>query len=75
MYLLVTAAAIGLFSLAGISYYQMNRVYESSDLINANIIPSAVMLDEALASFEKLNGLIWQHMASPDNAKMQAIEA
>ena len=75
MYLLIIVAAIGLAAMAGIGFYQTDRVYQSAEYINVNLIPSAKVLDEALADFEKLNGLIWQHMATTDNAKMQVIEA
>ncbi|HEY3300131.1 MAG TPA: MCP four helix bundle domain-containing protein, partial [Methylophilaceae bacterium] len=74
MYLLIIVAAIGLAAMAGIGYYQMERVYQSGNFINAMIVPSAEALDDALADFEKMNGLIWQHMATTDNAKMQVIE-
>ena len=74
MYLLIFAASIGLISLAGIGQYQMSRVYDITNFANVNTVPSVHLLDEALAHFEKLNGLIWQHMASTDGDKMVAIE-
>jgi len=74
MYLLIFAASIGLISLAGIGQYQMSRVYDITNFANVNTVPSVHLLDEALAHFEKLNGLIWQHMASTDSDKMVAIE-
>jgi len=75
MYILIIVTAFGLLSLTALSYFQMNRVHESAEYININSIPSAEIIDEGLSHFEKLNGLIWQHMATADNAKMQAIEA
>jgi len=75
MYILIFVTAIGLLSLSALSYFQMNRVHEASEFINLDSIPSAENLNEAISNFEKLNGLIWQHMATTDNAKMQAIEA
>jgi methyl-accepting chemotaxis protein len=74
IYALILAAAVGLFSLAGISYYQMNKVYDSTNYANVNTAPSVEVLDEALAQFEQLNSLIWQHMLNTDNTKMLAIE-
>jgi methyl-accepting chemotaxis protein len=74
MYLLILAAAVGLISLAGIGLYKVNQVYEITNYTNTNSVPSVQLLDEALAHFEKMNGLIWQHMASADNAKMVDIE-
>ncbi|MDP3608273.1 MAG: methyl-accepting chemotaxis protein [Methylophilus sp.] len=75
MYALILLAALGLFSLTGISYFQMNRIYQTTNYANENSAPSVQRLDEALAQFERLNSLIWQHMLNTDNAKMQAIES
>lgn len=75
MYLLIAITAIGLASLVSLGYYQMNRVYHVTSEINTDIIPSLKTISLALANFEQLNGLIWQHMASVDNANMQTIES
>jgi methyl-accepting chemotaxis protein len=75
MYALILLAAVGLFSLTGISYFQMNRIYHTTNYANENSAPSVQTLDEALAQFERLNSLIWQHMLNTDNAKMQVIES
>ncbi len=74
LYLLILVATIGLISLAGISYFQMGRVYEITNFTNINSAPSVKQLDEALADYEKLNSLIWQHMLNSDNAKKAKIE-
>ena len=75
MYILIVITAIGLLSQTVLSYVQMNRIHDSAEFINTNSIPNAELIDQALSQFEKLNGLIWQHMATTDNAKMQTIEA
>ena len=74
MYALILLAAVGLFSLTGISYFQMDRIYETTNYANENSAPSVEVLDDALAQFERLNSLIWQHMLNTDSAKMQVIE-
>ena len=74
MYMLILAAALGMVSLAGIGLYKINQVYKITNYANTNSVPSVQLLDEALANFEEMNGLIWQHMASTDNAKMVDIE-
>lgn len=74
MYLLIAVAAIGLISLSGLGYFQMSKVYDEVNVSNVSAIPSAVKLDAVIADFEKLNGLIWQHMATTENDKMRAIE-
>ena len=75
MYMLILAAVLGMVSLAGVGLYKINQVYEITNFANTNSVPSVQLLDEALAHFEKMNGLIWQHMASADNAKMVDIES
>ncbi|MFD0912636.1 methyl-accepting chemotaxis protein [Methylophilus luteus] len=74
MTILIVVAALGLFALAGISYFQTERVYGYTNYANETAAPSIEVLDETLAEFEKLNSLIWQHMLNTDNAKMQSIE-
>jgi methyl-accepting chemotaxis protein len=74
MYLLITVAAIGLVSLSALGYFQMNRIYDEVNVSNVNAIPSAIKVDGVIADFEKLNGLIWQHMATTENDKMRVIE-
>lgn len=75
MYILIAITAFGLISQTVLSYIQMNRVHDSAEFINTNAIPNTELLDQALSEFEKLNSLIWQHMATKENTKMQAIEA
>ena len=74
IYLLIVISALGLFTLAGIAYFQTERVFDYTNYANVNAAPSIEVLDETVADFEKLNSLIWQHMLNTDNSKMQVIE-
>jgi methyl-accepting chemotaxis protein len=74
MYILIVVAALGLFTLTGISYFQTEKVYGYTNYANETAAPSIEVLDETLAAFETLNSLIWQHMLNTDNGKMQVIE-
>ncbi|WP_229008323.1 methyl-accepting chemotaxis protein [Methylophilus sp. Leaf408] len=74
MYILIVVAALGLFTLTGISYFQTEKVYDYTNYANETAAPSIEVLDETLAAFETLNSLIWQHMLNTDNGKMQVIE-
>ena len=71
---LIIVVVIGLLSLTGLAYYELNRVFDEANYANENSIPSVRTLSVASDEFQKLNGLIWQHMAQSDNAKMVAIE-
>ncbi|ACT50063.1 methyl-accepting chemotaxis protein [Methylovorus glucosotrophus] len=74
MYLLMAVAILGLVSLAGLAYHQINRVYDITNFSNVDSMPSIARLDEALSEFEELNTLVWQHMTNQDNAKKAEIE-
>jgi methyl-accepting chemotaxis protein len=74
MYILIAVTALGLFLLAGISYFQTERVFKYTNYANEVSAPSIEVLDDTLSEFEKLNSLIWQHMLNTDNDKMQLIE-
>ncbi len=74
MYLLLSIATVGLVVLAGLARYQLDRVYDITNYSNLRSIPSVEALDNIRAEFETLNSLIWQHMATTDNADMGAIE-
>jgi methyl-accepting chemotaxis protein len=74
MYILIAVTALGLFLLAGVSYFQTERVFNYTNFSNENAAPSIEVLDDSLSEFEKLNSLIWQHMLNTDNEKMQVIE-
>lgn len=75
MNLLMLLAAVGLITIAGISYFVMNNIYQETNYTNREAVPSVELLGDALAEFEHLNSLIWQHMLNTENANMQRIEA
>jgi methyl-accepting chemotaxis protein len=75
LYLLITAAALGLIALAGINLYQMGKVYEAANFANVNVVPSLVELDEAAQDFGRLRVRVYRHVLNTDAAKMSEIEA
>jgi methyl-accepting chemotaxis protein len=74
MNLLMLLAAVGLITIAGISYFVMNNIYHKTNYTNQEAVPSVELLGDALAEFEHLNSLIWQHMLNTENVNMQRIE-
>jgi methyl-accepting chemotaxis protein len=54
MYLLIFSAVVGLVGLAGLGYYQIDRVYTAANFANVNTVPSLVVLNSALKDFEEL---------------------
>src|SRR5450830_1491119 len=74
MYLLMFVVVLGISALVGTGLYQINRVFQIANYPNINSFPSVFLLDKALAEFEEVNSLVWQHMTNTDNAKMSEIE-
>jgi methyl-accepting chemotaxis protein len=74
MTMLVLAALIGIGTLAGISQYQINSVYEKANYGNENTVPSLVALNEAIASVTNLRVQIWQHIAQTEASKRADLE-
>jgi methyl-accepting chemotaxis protein len=75
MYLLMTAAAFGLIALAGISLYQMDKVYESANFANVNTVPALVALNEAAVAFGHIRVRTYRHVLTTDAGKWPDIEA
>jgi hypothetical protein len=72
--LLIFIAAIGLTGLASFSLHQMGRIFTVANFANTNSLPSVLVLDDAYKEATSLEGLLWQHVAMADTAKMTAIE-
>ena len=68
MYLLMLAAIIGLIGLAGMSIFQINRVFTAANFAAANVVPSLVALDQAAVAFGKVQTKLWQSLAANDTS-------
>ncbi len=76
MYLLIFSAVAGLVGLAGLGYYQIERVYTAANFANVNVVPSLVVLDAALKDFEELRiSLNKSAIFYADSNKMSEIES
>ena len=76
MYLLIFSAVLGLAGLAGLGYYQIERVYTAANFANVNTVPSLVVLDGALKDFEELRIAVNKSaIFYADAGKMSEIEA
>jgi methyl-accepting chemotaxis protein len=74
MSLLVLSALFGIALLAGVSIYQMDRVYQSANYGNANTVPSLVVINRALAEFNLLRVRTYRHILNTDAAKLADLE-
>ncbi len=75
MYLLMFAAIVGLAGLAGMSFYQIDRVFTAANYTTINVVPSLIALDEAATSFTAMRLKLWQYLGTNDAAAKNQILA
>ncbi|MDD5249758.1 MAG: methyl-accepting chemotaxis protein [Rhodocyclaceae bacterium] len=74
MLLLVLSALVGIVILAGVSMYQMGKVYESANYGNVNTVPSLIVINKALVEFAGLRVRVYRHILNTDPAKIADID-
>jgi methyl-accepting chemotaxis protein len=75
LYTLILSVILGLAALAGFGIYQMDRVYTAAGYATVNTVPSLLTLNRAFVPFTQMRTAVWQHMASKDAARRDALEA
>ncbi|UQV44192.1 MCP four helix bundle domain-containing protein [Janthinobacterium lividum] len=75
LYALILAVVLGLAALAGFSIYEMDRVYTAASYATVNTVPSLLTLNQAFVPFAQMRTAVWQHMASKDAARRDALES
>ncbi|MEI7457380.1 MAG: response regulator [Nitrosomonadales bacterium] len=71
---LFLVAAVGLTTLAGINFIQLNRVYDTVNFCNVNTIPSLLLLDDAAKAFGRLRVGLYQHVLHHDASRLSDVE-
>ena len=56
LYLLVTAAVLGMLTMAGIANYEMQRVFEAANFANVNTVPAMQALGDVTSGFSRVRG-------------------
>jgi methyl-accepting chemotaxis protein len=74
MLLLVCSAILGLASLAGVGYTQIDRVYAAANFNTINIMPSVLLLSDVTVELSKVRAQVWQHVVQTEKSGMDAIE-
>lgn len=74
LYLLIFAAVVGLVGLAGLSYWQMERVYTAANYSTVNVVPSLVTLDDLRKNVLRVRLGMNRHIMNTDNTLMLEIE-
>jgi methyl-accepting chemotaxis protein len=73
LYLLIFSAVVGLASLASLGVVQISKVYTAANTGNTDTVPGLLALDAAFEPMALLRARIWQHVASSDHAKKDAV--
>jgi len=74
MILLISSALLGIALLAGLSYQQMNKVFDAANYGNINSVPSIKVLSTALEEFGRIRVRAYRHVLNTDSAAMTEIE-
>ncbi|MBF5038510.1 MCP four helix bundle domain-containing protein [Methylophilus sp. 13] len=72
--LMIAIAILGLFSLIGLSYSSLEKVFEATNNANVNGIPSISTLNEVMKKFGQLRVRVYRHVLNTDQNAMTSIE-
>jgi methyl-accepting chemotaxis protein len=72
--LMIAIAIIGLFSLIGLSYNGIEKVFDATNMSNVNSIPSINSLNEVMKRFSQLRVRVYRHVLNTDASAMTGIE-
>lgn len=73
--ILMATAILALVLVAGVNLIQMNRVYSAANFGNENVVPSVLVLDDALLHFSQVRLRVYRHILNTDDKAMAEIEA
>ncbi|MFP6848413.1 MAG: methyl-accepting chemotaxis protein [Pseudomonas sp.] len=74
MILLVLSALLGILVLSGLSYVQMNKVFNAANYGNINSVPSIVALNKLRSAVNVQIQLVYGHILTTDDQAMAALE-
>ena len=72
--LLVGAALVSLLTLTFINYQQMNKVFDSTNYVSVNVLPSVDILSKVSVEFGRLRLRLYRHVLATDVAEMAEID-
>ena len=75
LFLLVFAAALGLVGLAGLGYYKLESVFNTTNYGNANSVPSLKVIDDLRKNYLRTRIQLGMHVLNTDNARIAEFEA
>ncbi len=72
--LLVAAALMSLLVLTGINYQQMNQVFDETNYVSVNVVPSIEILNKVSVEFGRLRVRMYRHALATSAEDMAEIE-
>ncbi|WP_426993184.1 methyl-accepting chemotaxis protein [Methylomonas sp. CM2] len=73
MSLLIGIALLGLSSLAGVSYQQLDSVFTAANYANANSVPSLIALNRQFKTFGQVRARLYRHVSNTDPDKIDEL--
>ncbi|MBC3877332.1 MCP four helix bundle domain-containing protein [Undibacterium sp. FT79W] len=74
LYILMAAVLIGIVTLIGIGISQINKVFETTNYVNVNVVPSLIDLNLIKSGTAQNRILSWQWLAASDPAKKAELQ-
>ena len=65
---LMLSAMLSLCVVSGVNLYQMNLVYDEANFGNENVVPSVLLLDDALKQFSQVRVRKYRHILNTESA-------
>ncbi|WP_018607296.1 methyl-accepting chemotaxis protein [Uliginosibacterium gangwonense] len=71
---LVGSALLGMVLLVSVATYETDAVYQETNYSNVNVIPSMLVLNQAMLSFSQIRVRTYRHALNTDQAAMQDLD-
>jgi methyl-accepting chemotaxis protein len=74
MMLLIGTAILGLILIASMAQYYIDEVYNKTNYLNINTVPSIIVLDDMSKAYADMQETVYQHIVNTDDATMTQLD-
>jgi len=74
MMLLIGTAIFGLILIASMAQYYIDEVYNKTNYLNINTVPSIIVLDDMSKAYADMQETVYQHIVNTDDATMTQLD-
>ncbi|MCB5208194.1 MCP four helix bundle domain-containing protein [Methylovorus mays] len=74
MIVLLSIAILGLIILAVSGQYYINQVFEKTNYVTINTVPSIVILDDVSKAYSDMQETVYQHIINTDDSVMTQLD-